>query len=69
MLMLLQQVIGSYFERGSQSQSPESSELDPLTSRGPPQKEAIQTQIRELESRLYDLNNVRNREGGVYECC
>ena len=56
-------VIGSYFERGSRGAR--ASELDPLTSRGPPQKQVIETQIRELESRLYDLNNVRNREGGA----
>jgi len=39
-------------------------ELEPLTSRGSPQRQAIETQIRKLESRLYDLNNVRNREVG-----
>ena len=55
--------ISNYFTP-NQNQSP-GPELDPLTNRGPPQKEVIETQIRELESRLYDLNNVRNREGGA----
>ena len=55
-------VIGNYFQKGGRGAR--ASELDPLTSRAPPQREAIQTQIRELDSRLYDLNNVRNREGG-----
>ena len=55
--------IADYFTP-NQNQSP-GPELEPLTNRGPPQRQAIETQIRELESRLYDLNNVRNREGGV----
>ena len=45
--------ISNYFTP-NQNQSP-GPELDPLTNRGPPQKEVIETQIRELESRLYDF--------------